>query len=41
LNLLAVKAMAEVDISGQESKNIDAQDRLHFDIAITVCDHLQ
>lgn len=37
----AVAAMRRlgVDISGQESKSLDALDDLEFDLVVTVCDH--
>ena len=37
----AIKAMAEVgvDISGQESKNLDALGGLEFDYVVTLCDN--
>lgn len=40
LHPLAVKAMAElgIDISGQQSKHVDALGGQSFDFAITVCD---
>jgi arsenate reductase len=39
----AVKVMAEVgiDISGQQSKGVDAVVDLEFDYVITLCDHAQ
>lgn len=41
LNPFAVKAMAEigVDISGHESKTIDALQHIAPDLVVTVCDH--
>jgi arsenate reductase (thioredoxin) len=40
LNRLAVKAMSEIgiDISGYQSKHIDALSKVRFDYVITVCD---
>ncbi|MBX3357588.1 MAG: arsenate reductase ArsC [Phycisphaeraceae bacterium] len=40
LNQYAVKAMAEVgaDISGHESKHVDALRGVEFDVVVTVCD---
>lgn len=40
LNRLAVRAMAEagVDISGHESKRVDALSHVPFDFVVTVCD---
>ena len=41
LNRLAVKVMAEagVDISGQQSKSVDAVKDVPFDYVVTVCGH--
>ncbi len=41
LNQNAVKVMSEtgIDISGQESKNVDDLLEIDFDYVITVCDH--
>jgi arsenate reductase len=40
VNALAVKVMAEaeVDISGQQSKHVDALSGIAFDYVVTVCD---
>jgi arsenate reductase len=39
----AVKAMAEagIDISSQESKNVDTMEEIEFDFVVTLCDQAQ